>query len=93
MDVKKLPEGLFCQSCGIPFDNEADISTKTDGEKNPSYCKYCFDGDAFTQPDLTMEQMIDNVVALMKHMDKADEAKLRELAESFMPHLKRWEKK
>jgi len=92
MDVKNLPEGLFCQSCGIPFDNETDIGTNADGSANSSYCKFCFSKGKFTEPDLTMEQMIDKVVELMKHIENMDEAKIREMAESFIPHLARWKK-
>ena len=40
-----------------------------------------------------MEQMIDKVVELMKHIDNMEEAKIREMAMSFIPHLARWEKK
>lgn len=33
---------LFCQSCTMPTDNEADRGTEKDGSKNSEYCKYCY---------------------------------------------------
>lgn len=93
MEIKDLPEGLFCQSCGIPFDNEDDIGTNADGSRNSTYCRFCFSNGAFTEPDMTMEQMIEKVVGLMGHIDKMDEKKIREMADSFIPYLKRWKKK
>lgn len=93
MDAKKLPEGLFCQSCGIPFDSEEDMGVNRDGSRNPTYCKFCFAAGAFTEPDITMGQMVDKVVGVMMQIDGSEEAKIREMAEAFIPHLQRWAKK
>ncbi len=90
MDNKKLPPGLFCQSCGIPFDAEDDMGTNSDGSRNTSYCKFCFSNGAFVEPDITAEQMVDKLVELMKHIDGSEEAKIREMAQSFIPNLERW---
>ncbi|MDP2689305.1 MAG: zinc ribbon domain-containing protein [Deltaproteobacteria bacterium] len=90
LEGKKLPEGLFCQSCGMPFDAEGDMGTNKDGSPNSSYCKFCYTGGAFTEPDITMAQMVEKIVGIMKHIDRSDEAKIREMAESFVPHLARW---
>ncbi|MFQ5736985.1 MAG: zinc ribbon domain-containing protein [Thermodesulfobacteriota bacterium] len=92
MEGKKLPEGLFCQSCGIPFDSEQDMGTNKDGTTISTYCKYCFADGAFIEPDITMQEMVDKVVELMKHIDGSEEAKIREMAEAFIPHLARWSK-
>lgn len=47
-----------CQSCGMPFKMDpAGGGTNADGSKSTIYCSYCYQNGAFTQPDITVEQM------------------------------------
>ena len=87
----RFPEGLFCQSCGLPLESDIDSGTNADGTKNKHYCQYCYKAGKFLEPNMTMEGMIEKVVSLMKTM--MPEAQAREIASTYMPELSRWKKK
>lgn len=84
---------LFCQSCGMPLENDEVIGTNKDGSKNEDYCVYCFKDGSFTQ-DVTMQEMIDISLTHMKEMFKNDpkfnEKEAVDNRNSFFPKLKRW---
>lgn len=89
MDMK------FCQSCGMPLNNEI-IGTNADGSRNEDYCIYCYEGGKFTQ-DMTMEQMIEHCAQFTDEINRhsgqnmtKDEAK--DMMRQFFPNLKRWKK-
>ena len=48
---------IFCQSCGMPLEKEADHGTEADGGLSPDYCRYCYQGGAFPEGQ-TMEDII-----------------------------------
>ena len=84
---------LFCESCGIPLENEEVMGTNQDGGKNRDYCIYCYKDGAFTV-DVTMEEMIDISLTHMKKIFKDDpnfnEQEAVDKMNSFFPELKRW---
>ena len=84
-------EGPACQSCGIPLGRTEDQGTNADGSKNREYCFYCFENGAFTDPDMTMEQMISKVVGFLSGIDNMTEEKAKVIANTFIPPLKRWQ--
>lgn len=83
-------EKLFCQSCGMPM-NEEVLGTNSDGTKNTEYCIYCYKEGAFTSPNTTLEQMIEECVPFMKE-NGMEEAEARRLLNDQLPKLKRWSK-
>ena len=85
------PEGPFCQSCGMPMENEEVFGTNLDGSKNQEYCHYCFQNGEFTNADITMEEMSDLVAGFMAKEMKITENKAKEMAKNFIPQLKRWQ--
>lgn len=87
------PHGPFCQSCGMPLQKEEDYGTNADGSKNDGYCHYCFQNGQFTQPDITMDEMIQIVIGNMVAMKIMPTAQAKELANTYIPQLKRWQKK
>lgn len=66
------------------------LGTEKDGSPNHEYCKYCYQQGEFTNPGLTMEEMIDHMTRIMER-EKIPEDIL-EAAIARMPHLKRWNK-
>jgi hypothetical protein len=65
--------------------------TEADGSKNGDYCKYCYDSGAFTQPDCTMDEMIEFCVPHMANEASGmSEEKARAMMNEFFPKLKRW---
>ena len=84
---------LFCQSCGMPLENEEVIGTNKDCSKNNDYCIYCYKDGNFTQ-DVTMDEMIAISLRHMKELFKEapdfDEKSAFDNMKSFFPKLKRW---
>ncbi len=89
-----MEEMKYCESCGMPLNQEKVIGTNQDGSKNEDYCVYCYQNGQFTS-DCTMEEMIEISVKHMKESGMlAEQNKTEEEARAFMnsffPKLKRW---
>ena len=85
------PEGPLCQSCGMPIRKAEDYGTDTNGLKVNDYCRYCFQKGQFTEPSITMQQMIDRVARVMVDKMKMPESEAKGMAEKLIPKLKRWQ--
>lgn len=79
---------LFCQSCGMPMEDEKLLGTNEDLTQNPEYCTYCYQEGKFTS-DITMDQMIEICIP---HMVKEGmvEQEARTMISGLLPNLKRW---
>ena len=84
------PQGPFCQSCAMPLQKEEDFGTNADGSKSEEYCRYCYQAGKFTEPDISMKEMVDKVVSFLVSLEKMPEAQAREIGTTFIPQLKRW---
>ena len=85
--------GPICQSCGMSIQDPKDFGTTASGAKNLSYCRFCFENGAFTEPDLTLEQMIEKCTGISATKRNMSEEKAKEIVIDYMPKLKRWFKK
>ena len=47
----------FCNSCGRPIVKK-DYGTNKDGSPNDEYCIDCFQNGEFTEPNITLNEMI-----------------------------------
>ena len=87
-----MEERIFCESCGMPMEKEADFGTNADGSRNEEYCCYCYKNGAFTDETITMEGMIDLNLKFNEEngypMGTQEECK--KMMESWFPTLKRW---
>lgn len=81
---------LFCQSCTMPIDNVDNRGTEKDGSRSSEYCKYCYQGGVFTQPDMTLEQMKSIITTQMNKIKLPENIIKRSL--DSLPKLKRWQK-
>lgn len=80
---------ITCQSCGMPMKIDSDFGTNADGRKNEEYCTFCFQKGQFTNPNITMEQMITACAGIMvKYGTSEDQAKKQ--VQELIPTLKRW---
>jgi len=84
-----MPLGEFQAADGRTTNN---FATNIDGGRNAEYCVFCFRAGKFTQPDLTLEQMIAMSIENMTGEQKVPEARARELAMRVIPKLRRWTK-
>jgi hypothetical protein len=86
-------KGPFCQSCAIPLKKPDDFGTDANGFRINDYCQYCFQKGSFTDPTITMQQMIDKCIAMMVQMGVMQETRVRPLMVAVIPGLKRWQGK
>jgi hypothetical protein len=85
------PQDPFCQSCGMPMVKQEDFGGNADSSRNEEYCRYCFQNGKFTEPNVTLEQMIDKLVSMASKMNMTED-QARNMANSILPQLKRWKK-
>ena len=85
----EFEEMSICQSCCMPLADDL-YGTNADGTMNADYCKYCYMNGAFTAPDLTMEEMITICIPYLVEQGVQEED-ARDILESSLPELKRWQ--
>jgi Putative zinc ribbon domain len=84
-------EKIRCQSCGMPLSAEfRNLGTNADGSETWEYCSICFQKGEFTNPTQTLEEMIQSSIENMTNEVGYSIEKATELANSFIPTLKRW---
>jgi len=84
------PLGPFCQSCAMPLGKPEDFGTDKAGYRVNDYCRHCYADGAFTQPDVSMDEMLDFCVDIMDKQGVMPAAQARALLTDVMPRLKRW---
>ena len=89
--MARMNDKQRCQSCGMPL-GTGFYGTEANSSESAEYCKFCYRRGDFTNPAMSMEQMIDISVKHMVGELKFEEARAREIAMSFIPHLRRWKK-
>jgi hypothetical protein len=63
------PKGPFCQSCGMPLSRDArGGGTNADGSQSTEYCSHCFQSGRFTEPNLSVEEMMTKVEGRLRAM-------------------------
>jgi radical SAM superfamily enzyme len=82
-----MPE-VFCQSCAMPLKSPTDFGTNIDGTKNREYCVYCFQRGTFSEPQITLAEMVTKCVTMMKQQKLPDSIIAQ--AKKIIPQLKRW---
>ena len=84
------PQGPFCQSCAMPMPKDEMFGTKADGSKSEEYCTFCFQNGEFTQPDISMQEMMDKCVSIMGQQKIMPEDQALDLMRKILPTLERW---
>jgi hypothetical protein len=76
----------------MPISKEfGNLGTNTDGTNTEEFCSGCFADGGFTQPKQTMEEMIASSIENMTGDLNMPVEKATELANSFIPTLRRWQ--
>ena len=87
---------LYCQSCGMPMTDAELYGKNADGSKSEDYCQYCYPDGAFSNPDETLEEMIESCAPYMVKSEEnpdgicPDVDSARKLLQEHLPTLKRW---
>ncbi|MBI2411244.1 MAG: zinc ribbon domain-containing protein [Candidatus Kerfeldbacteria bacterium] len=89
MDEQKYKD--ICQSCAMPMEKFADYGTNQDESQNYEFCTHCYQKGAFTQPNISMEQMINGCIGIMVQYGMSEEEAKAQI-EPVIPTLKRWKK-
>jgi len=85
----------FCQSCAMPMEKKDDFGVNADGSVNEEYCRYCFQNGKFTNPNITMEEMLEiGLKGIDKNTDMSKPMKfmIKKMYPSQLKKLKRWSK-
>jgi hypothetical protein len=82
--------GPFCQSCAMPLSRPEDFGTDETGVRVNDYCHYCYASGAFTEPLVTMHQMLNRCVAILATHEHMSEEQAHALLSDTLPSLKRW---
>lgn len=67
-----------------------EFGTTATGVKMLDYCRFCYQKGAFTEPDITMEQMIERLASAMRMNKNMPEEQAKQTARETLLALKRW---
>ncbi len=83
---------IRCQSCGMPLSESfGNLGTNMDGSSTNEFCNVCYGKGAFTNPNQTLDEMIQSSIENMTADQNMPLEKAKELSNSFIPTLKRWQ--
>jgi hypothetical protein len=78
-----------CQSCAMPLSKcPQGGGSEADGSKSSKYCSHCYQHGAFTQPDMTAQEMQEFVIGMMR--EQGWPRALGWLLTRGIPRLERW---
>lgn len=83
------PRQLFCQCCGMPLNEDENISREKDRSFNEEYCKWCYADGKFAYG--SMEELTAFLVGHMSNENWPPEA-VRAYFEAELPKLAHWKK-
>jgi len=64
--------------------------TDANGAKVDDYRHCCFQSGKFTDPDVTMQEMIEKVSSMLAQHSDMTEAQAKEMMAGLVPKLERW---
>ncbi|GAA6488145.1 zinc ribbon domain-containing protein [Gordonibacter urolithinfaciens] len=90
MELLEMPDGDYCQSCGMPFYQDADHGSEAGGGRSRDFCSMCYEDGAFVR-DETMEELIEQAAPHMAAASRISRDEAVSFMGALLPHLKRWE--
>lgn len=84
------PKGPFCQSCGMPLSRDPmGGGSNADGSRSTEYCSHCFQDGKFTEPNISVDEMMAKVEGKLRGMHLPSLLARRFVRE--IPKLRRWQ--
>lgn len=81
----------FCESCGMPMGETNEMyGTEANGSKSMDYCKSCYDNGTFINRNITLEEQIESVAAIMVKDFGFSMEDAKKQCNEGIPTLKRW---
>jgi hypothetical protein len=74
----------------MPLGKPEDFGTDPAGYRVNDFCRHCYADGAFTEPDISMEAMLDRCVGVMDRQGIMHAPQARALLADVLPRLKRW---
>jgi len=87
-----MRESIICQSCGAELYRTEDCGTEADGKTSGDFCINCYKEGAFTNPDMTLRDMLEKVAFEASERLFLSSKKSMDVAWNLVPHLRRWKK-
>ena len=85
----EMPDGAYCQSCGMPFYKEEYHGTEADGSRAEDFCSWCYADGKYTT-DETMDEMIEKNVPYMSEGTGMSAEDAVSFMGALYPNLERW---
>lgn len=89
--TNKYLDNERCQSCRMVLQNQENFNVFSEEDKKSLYCKNCYTNGHFTEPELTLDEMI------LKVKNRCKELKLNKIQTYFFVNristLQRWKEK
>jgi hypothetical protein len=84
------PKGPFCQSCGMPLSRDpTGGGSNADGSLSTEYCSHCLQNGKFTEPNISMDEMMAKFERKLREMHLPSLLARRFARE--IPKLRRWQ--
>ena len=81
-----------CQSCGMPLSDEfKNLGTESDGSPVSEYCMFCYQNGGFTNPDQTVDGMVQSSIDFMTSNLGFSEEQATQMSNDVIRKLKRWQ--
>lgn len=85
----EMPDGAYCQSCGMPFYQESDHGTESDGTASADFCSWCYREGIFLE-DESLEDLIERCAPSMAESCHITRDEAVSFMGALLPSLKRW---
>lgn len=87
-----MDDKVRCQSCGMPLSSDVgNDGTQADPSPVSEYCQFCYKDGGFTNPDQTLDEMVQSSVDFMTANLGFTPEKASEMSNDIIPRLKRWQ--
>ena len=87
-ELLEMPE-RYCQSCGMMFTGPDQLGHEADGSETEEFCRWCYDGGAYTY-ETTMDEMIEDCAPRMAEAMGWTVDEAASLLGAVLPTLRRW---
>jgi hypothetical protein len=86
-----MDKKIRCQSCGMPMGNDQKHwGTEADNTPSAEYCQFCFQGGRFTQPEQTVDEMVQSSADFMTANLGFERERAEQMSNDVIRGLKRW---
>ncbi|MCR5682557.1 MAG: helix-turn-helix domain-containing protein [Clostridiales bacterium] len=83
------PRQLVCQCCGMPLDEDGNLSQEPDGTINEDYCKWCYADGKFVYA--SKDALLDFLLAHVPNPDNTPDPERRAGWGAYLATLKHWQ--